>query len=198
LKQIILFGGGGHAVSCSDLIECANEYTIQGVVVGDSLKNITGFPTLGSDDDIAMLRSICDRALIAFGFIKDAQPRLQLAKTLIDFGYDCPPIVSPFAYVSDAASVNEGVTVMHMAVVNALASIGEFCILNTGCVVEHGVSLGAGSHVAPRAVIGGDCVIGSGVFVGAGAVVEQGSFVKDNTVIPANSFFRSDRGQGRG
>lgn len=57
-EQLILVGGGGHCLSCIDVIEAEGRFDIIGIV--DKKENIgktvLGYPIIGTDDDLPKLR----------------------------------------------------------------------------------------------------------------------------------------------
>ena len=81
LKRFLLVGGGGHAVSCSELIE-NNEQKIVGFF--DKSKNATlqkyGYDYLGNDSEIIKYLEHDVMWVVAIGQIKSPIPRMTLFK----------------------------------------------------------------------------------------------------------------------
>ena len=92
-KKIVLFGAGGHAVSCIDVIEEENKFKIECIfdknpknkyfknykVVQENEKNIQ-----------LMLSKKINNALISIGQIKTSKIRKKLFKKLKDKGFNFP------------------------------------------------------------------------------------------------------------
>ena len=187
-EKIILIGGGGHCMSCIDVIEREGRYTIAGIVDVPEKKqhNVLGYSVIGSDADLAQLTKTYPNVLITLGQIKSPTRRMELFNDLKQIGACFPTIQSPLAYVSPHAQVAVGTIVMHHALINAGASVGRNCIINTKALVEHDAVIEDHCHISTGAVVNGGATIGSGSFFGSGAVS------KEYTSIPANSFIKAN------
>jgi len=186
--QIILLGAGGHCRACIDVIEQEGRYAIAGVVDRCDMNaesSVLGYPMLGTDDDLAELRSRCDHALITIGQIASASVRLGLFARLRELDFTLPVVVSSLAYCSPHADVGDGTILMHRAVVNAGARIGVNCIINTGGLIEHDARVGEHTHISTMAVLNGKARVGSRSFVGSNATVVH------EVALPDDSFVRA-------
>ena len=186
-KPIIILGCGGHALSIIDLITKNKNYEIIGLVGknNDLGKNILGYPVIGTDEDLSNLRSKVDNAVIAIGQIKNSELRHKAYKLLKLCDYKIPKIISNNAYVSSHASVDEGSSIGHQAMINAGTSIGKCCILNSKSLVEHGCSIGDFCHLSTGVLINGDVKVGNNCFIGSGTVIREGVIIPCNSVIGA-------------
>ncbi len=188
-KEIILIGGGGHCVSCIDVIERTGHYRIAGIVdkkdrVGSS---VNGYKVIGTDDDIKRLCREYRNFIITLGQIESCARRRDIYRVIKRHDVVMPVIVSPMAYVSERATLGEGTIVFHRAFVNALASVGSNCIINTGSIVEHGSSVEDHCHISTSSVINGECRVGEGALIGSGAVLLNGVSVARGIVVGAGS-----------
>ena len=187
-KEIILLGGGGHCRSCIDVIESSQTFKIAGIVEqpGSNKTSLTlGYPVIGYDNDLAILKKRYDYALITVGQIGSSNTRQEIYNRLKKLGFTLPVIISPLAHVSKHAVLGEGTIVMHQAMVNAGAQIRKNCILNTRCLIEHDVKIGDHTHISTAAILNGEVVIGPGSFVGSNATIVQ------DVKLPANYFFKA-------
>ena len=187
-KEIILIGGGGHCRSCIDVIEAGNEFKIAGIVEQPGInknETILGYPVLGYDDDLEILREQYEYALVTVGQIGSSSIRQKSFYQLKRLGFILPVIISPLAHVSKHAMIGEGTIIMHQVIVNTGASIGRNCILNTRCLIEHDVKIGDHTHISTAAVLNGGSIIGPGCFVGSNATIVQG------VNLPENYFFKA-------
>tara|TARA_B110000046_G_scaffold28052_1_gene28795 strand:+ start:101025 stop:101663 length:639 start_codon:yes stop_codon:yes gene_type:complete len=187
--SIILVGGGGHCKSCIDVIEQENKYIIGGIVdvkekVGGT---ILGYSIIGSDDDLPQIAKKYDYFLITLGQIKSAEVRIKLFRQVKKLNKRLPSIVSPLAYVSQHAKIDEGTIIMHNAAINAGSSIGKNCIINTNSLIEHDSIIDNNCHVSTRATINGNCTIDSGVFIGSGSILNQGISITNSCIIGSGS-----------
>lgn len=193
--KLLLVGGGGHCVSCIDVIEREDRFSIHGIVdktgqAGEG--SVMGYPVLGDDDVLCKLREECDFALVVVGQIGSSVVRQRITSHLKELGYQLPTIISPHAHLSPHAFVGEGTIVMHGAVVNAGAVVGSHCILNSQCLVEHGAYVGDFVHVATGAMLNGDARVGDGSFIGSGATIIQGVSLSEERFVKANSLVVSE------
>jgi sugar O-acyltransferase (sialic acid O-acetyltransferase NeuD family) len=188
-KNLILIGGGGHAKACIDVIEQEGVYTIKGIIdlpekVGTE---ILGYKVIGIEDDIAALVKDNHYFLITVGQIKSARIRVRIWELLKSLNAQMATVISPFAYVSRYAAINEGTVVMHGARINTDAVIGYNAIINTNAIIEHDTIIGEHCHISTGAILNGGCSTGNEVFIGSGAVVNQGVSIGGNVKIGAAS-----------
>lgn len=187
--EILLVGGGGHAVACADVLEQEGKFHLMGYVGKETQdkKNIYPYTFLGTDDDLQALVSTCPHALVAIGQIETPNLRISIFQKLLDVGFILPAIVSPFAYVSPRATIGPGTIIMHGATVNAGAVIGRNCIINSQSNIDHEVMIGDHSHISTGAIINGGVVIGDGSFIGSGAVIKHNIKFGSNIFIQMGS-----------
>jgi sugar O-acyltransferase (sialic acid O-acetyltransferase NeuD family) len=193
-RSIVLFGAGGHARACIDVLEREGRYQIVGLVAGtpDDAEAVLGYPVIGTDADADALRSRAAHALVAIGQIRTAEPRQRLFELLKRCGYDLPAVVSPGAWVSPRARIGAGTIVMHGVVVNAGAEVGMNCILNNQALIEHDAVVGDHCHVSTGAILNGGARAGSGTFVGSGAVVREGVSLGERCLIGMGQMVLAD------
>jgi sugar O-acyltransferase (sialic acid O-acetyltransferase NeuD family) len=188
-NNLLLIGGGGHCKSCIDVIESQGKYKIVGIVDMEKRigQEVLGYKILASDKDVPQLVRKFKNALIAFSSDGNSQYRVNIFNSLKQSGYKFPSILSPLAYFSKNASIEEGSIVMHKAVVNASASIGRNCIINTMALVEHDSRVGDHCHISTGAVINGYCNLGQRVFIGSRSVIIDKISICDDVVVGAGS-----------
>lgn len=186
-KPIILIGGGGHCISCIDIIEQGGEYEIIGILdlpekVG---QNVLGYPIIGSEDELEKYLPDCNNFHITVGQIDNSLLREKIYLKVKDVAGILPVIVSPAAYVSRHAQIGEGTIVMHRAFINAGASVGKNCILNSNSLVEHEAEIGNFCHISTSAIANGQVKIGRGCFIGSNTVIGNDITITENVVIAA-------------
>lgn len=177
--EILLIGGGGHCHSVIDVIEQQGSYQIRGIVdvkarVGTQ---VLGHPVVGCDTDLATLRQQCSNAVITVGHIENNHLRVKLYSLVRQLGFDLPIIISPLAYVSPHARIQDGTVVLHQALVNAGAQVGLNGIINSKALIEHDVIVGNHCHISTAAVLNGGVFVDDNSFVGSNSVVIQGAKV---------------------
>ena len=189
MENILLIGGGGHCKSVIDIIEKEGQYQIAGIIDQAELYNtkILGYKIIGNDADLFELSKQYKYALITVGQVFSPKIRIKLFTLLKEIGFCLPTIVSPRAYVSKYASIEEGSIIMHDAIINASASIGANCIINTKAIIEHDAVIHQHCHISTGAIVNGATIIHQGAFLGSNAVTKEGIIIKENSFIKAGS-----------
>jgi len=187
-KEIILIGGGGHCKSCIDVIEAEEKFKIAGVVeVKEKSHKVSGYEIIGCDEDLPELAGRYKYFLITIGHIKSASKRKKKFEYLKSLSAVFPVIVSPSAYVSKNAFIDEGTIVMHKTCINAGVSIGKNCIINTGVIIEHDATIKNHCHISTGSIVNGECSIGQCTFFGSNSVTSNNIAIAKNTIIGAGS-----------
>ena len=194
MDKILLIGAGGHTRSCIDVLEEENQFEIAGLIEkSESISNESlGYPVIGTDDDLKVLRQQYKNALITVGQIKSPKIRIKLYKLLKELDFTLPVIVSPHAYVSKHAQIGEGSIIMHGVIINANAKIGNNCIINNRALIEHDAVIGDHCHIATGAIINGGVSVGNETFIGSGTVTKQAISIGKNCVIGAGVVLKND------
>jgi sugar O-acyltransferase (sialic acid O-acetyltransferase NeuD family) len=194
MDKILLIGAGGHARSCIDVLEEENQFEIAGLIEkGESISNESlGYPVIGTDDDLKVLRQQYKNALITVGQIKIPKIRIKLYQLLKELDFTLPVIVSSQAYVSKHAQIGEGSIIMHGVIINANAKIGNNCIINNRALIEHDAIIGNHSHIATGAIVNGGVSVGSESFIGSGVVTKQYISIGNNCSVGAGVTLKSD------
>jgi sugar O-acyltransferase (sialic acid O-acetyltransferase NeuD family) len=184
-EKIILIGGGGHCKSCIDVIEQEGKFQIAGIVdvPGKLHQKILGYEIIATDDDLPRLVNEYENILIILGQIKSPEKRINLFEKAKELGGRLPVIISPLAYVSKHARIEEGTIVMHHILINVDAQIGRNCIINNKAMVEHDAVIGDHCHIATGAIINGGVKVGPGTFFGSNAVTREYIEIGENAVI---------------
>lgn len=189
--NLVLIGGGGHCMSVIDVVEEEAKYQIKGILDTDTTVNeVLGYPVLGDDNEIENLIDENTFFIITVGQIKSYRVRKIIADKLDAVGAKKAKIISPHAYVSKHAYIEEGTVLMHDVIVNAGARIGKHCIVNTKSNIEHGAYVGDFCHISTCAVVNGDASIGSGTFVGSNATISNSIKITENSIISAGDFIK--------
>lgn len=194
MNPLLLVGGGGHCRACIDVIESTKQYQVVGIVEPprSALKELDGYPVVGSDDDLPNLRILGASAIVTVGQIGLPDLRIRLGTMIEELGLELATVVSPDARVSPRAEIGRGSIVMHGAVVGPGARVGGHCIVNSQSLVEHDAEVGDYCHISTGAIVNGGAAIGDASFVGSGAVVFQGCRVGRRCVIGGGTVVRHD------
>jgi sugar O-acyltransferase (sialic acid O-acetyltransferase NeuD family) len=191
-EPIILIGGGGHCISCIDVIETHEKYAIAGIIdVKENIgKKVMGYDVIGADEDLAKLSKTYQNYLITLGQIRNPQRRMEIYGFLEKLQVNMPAIFSPYARVSRHAKVGRGTIIMHHALLNAGSVVGNNCIINSKALVEHDAVIGDHCHISTACVVNGGVKVGKGSFVGSGAVCREYVSIPEFSFIKANSIYK--------
>jgi sugar O-acyltransferase (sialic acid O-acetyltransferase NeuD family) len=189
VKEIIILGAGGHCKSIIDVIELEAKYQIVGIIdnelkIGDK---VLSYEVIGRDEDLKKFREKYQYAIIGVGQIKTPNIRIKLFELLKSLNYSLPTIISPRAYVSKYAFIDEGSVIMHDAFVNANAKIGKNCIINTKAIIEHDVIIEDNCHISTGVVINGGVTVGKNSFLGSNSVTKESIVIEENSFVKAGS-----------
>jgi len=198
MENIILIGAGGHARACVDVVEQEERFKIAGLIDDspNAPTDIFRYPVLGDRSHLETLRSSFRFALVCIGQIKTPEPRINYFRVLRRLEFILPAVFSPSCYISKHAHVDEGVIVMHRAIINAGATIQKDCIINSGALIEHDAVIGQNCHISTNAVVNGGATVLRKSFVGSGAVIREGVLVGESCIIGAQSFVDRDISSG--
>jgi len=187
--DLILVGGGGHAKACIDVIRAEGIYNVAGIVdVEEKLHTrVLDHEIIASDNDLPGLLKKHQNFHVSLGIRKDFWIKVDKFEHLKQLGALFPVVVSPLAFVSDGASIDDGTIVMHNALINTGARIGKNCIINTAAVIEHDAIIGDHCHISTGSIINGKCQIGRRVFIGSNSTVIDFVEIADDVVIGAGS-----------
>ena len=188
MRNLIIFGAGGHAISCLDVIASTKKYKIKGYVSKRENKSLSKtIKWLGNDQYINKIKKT-DYAIITFANIgkKNLNNRIKIYNKLKKKGCKLPVIKSRNSYISKKAKIDDGTIVMHGVVINANVKIGKNCIINTKSLIEHDTTIGDHCHISTGAIINGNCKILSKTFLGSGSIML-------NNVVSKKKFFSSGK-----
>ena len=192
--ELLLIGAGGHCRSCIDLISCIPDFGIAGVVDrdGSDSKEVMGHSIIGTDSKLEVLLEKFNQVHITVGQIKTPKIRINLFNRAKSYGAEFPVLVSPSAYLSQTAKIEEGTVLMHLSIVNSSAQIGKNCIINNKALIEHDSIVGSHCHISTGALVNGGVVIEDGCFVGSGAILHEGVKVGADSIIGAGQIVKND------
>lgn len=188
--EIILVGGGGHAVSLIEsLPENVKIYGYTALAPSPRLP----FQWLGDEarqPELARLPYFFHIAFIYAGSPVMAKRRA-IIERFEQAGASFATLISPRAWVSPNSRIGEGSALLSGVIVNH-AVIGSNVVLNTGAIVEHDCVIGDNTFIGPGAVIGGGVTIGRDCFIGLGACVRNGIKIADDVTVGMGGIVTSD------
>ena len=191
-QEILLIGGGGHCRSVIDVIELEDRFKIGGVIDNNLPlgSKVLDYRVIGKDEDLIELRDSYQYALVTVGQIESFKVRVKLFELLKGLNFKLPTIISPRAYISRFAKIEEGSIVMHDALINANARVGKNCIINSKALIEHDATIEDFCHISTGAIVNGGVVIKQNSFIGSNATIREGLEIKENSFIKAGSLIK--------
>ena len=190
MKKIVLFGAGGHAKSCIDVIEQEKKFKI--IYLVDNLKKKINNYNILSEKKFEKNTNKKLNLFIAIGQIKSSLIRKKIYLKLLKKKFTFPKIISPRAYVSKKSQILEGTIIMHDCLVNSGSKIGKFCIINSKSLIEHDVKISNFCHISTKVVVNGNCNIGEGTFIGSGSILHNNVKIGKNCIIAAGSIIKKN------
>ncbi len=184
MKDLVLFGAGGHCKVVIEAIQKQGLYQIMGILDDDERllgKEHFGCRILGGrnwhfPDDCALIVTI------------GANPiRRDIADAFRRRGLPLGTAVDPSCQVSRGVRLGQGTVLLAAAIVSSDTVIGNNVVINTGAIVSHDCQIGDDVHISPGANIGGGAVIESGVLVGIGANILPRGRVGRDAIVAAGS-----------
>lgn len=185
MKKIIIIGCGGHAHSCSEVINNLKKYKITNYLTNnknDVNNKILFYSKLNL---IKFRKKNIKLAHIGIGQIKNLTKRTKIYNELVKLGFHLPNFISKHCYFSKSSKIGSGSIVMNNAFVNSNVKIGNNVIINNGSIIEHDNIINDDVHIAPGAIINGGVKIGKNSFIGSGAIIKQGLIIPPFTIIQA-------------
>jgi sugar O-acyltransferase (sialic acid O-acetyltransferase NeuD family) len=193
MDDIVIIGGGGHALSVIDTLISENKYNIVGILDINKKESLLGIPFLGDDSN---LQDVYDNGVrnvvIAIGGIGAFNNRVKVYNIVKEMGFKLPPIIDKTAQIGKGSCIAEGTFIAKGAVVNACSTIGKLSIINSLAVIEHECRIGEFCHIAPGCNLGGSVKVGNFTHIGIGSTIIQGVNIGDRTLIGAGSVVVKD------
>jgi UDP-perosamine 4-acetyltransferase len=188
MRDAVLIGGGGHAMSCLDGCD-AGDLRFVGYLSPEPDDRLP-LEHLGDDSALpALRRAGLSAAFVAIG---DNERRAKMSALVAGAGFDLVPLVASTARVSSYAELGPGSAVLHGALVGPRSQIGAGAIVNTAASVDHDCVVGDFAHIAPGSHLAGGVRIGTGTFAGVGVSVIPDVKVGDWAVVGAGAVVIND------
>lgn len=199
-KPLIIIGSGGHASVVADILLNQDE-KILATVSPDEIKDnspLKGIKRLITDKSLIDTYAPNEVDLInGLGALPGNDVRFKLFNYFTERGYKFKSVIASSAIIAGGVVLEDGVQIMHGAIVQTNAHISKNCIINTGSVIEHDCIIGCHNHIAPNATLSGGVVTGNKVHVGTGANIIQGLHIGQEAVVGAGCTVTKDVPKGQ-
>ena len=156
-KNLLIVGAGLYAVLASEIATDMGCFEKIAFIDDNAKTTPNGTVVIGTIEDISKFQSEYSNIAVAIG---DPQVRLCLLnKIKQETTYNIVSLISPKAYISPTAQINDGCFIEPMAVVHTGSVINTGCIISAGAVINHSSECLEGVHVDCNATVAGYCVV---------------------------------------
>lgn len=193
MKDVVVFGTGGHAKVVFDILQKQGLYRV--IAFYSLNENLAEFRGVKHFSQTEFANSPYKAGLVAIG---DNFKRHQLVQYIknIKSDFEFVSAVHPKATIADGVKIGQGSVVMAHVAVNSDSHIAEHCILNTSSSVDHDCIIDDFASVAPGAILGGNVKLGFASAVSLGSKIKHGCKIGENTVLGAGSLLLEDLNSG--
>ena len=191
MKNILIYGAGGHCVSLINLIEQSKKYKIAGIIGKKNELNdkILNYKINYTDSNLYLLSKKYKFLAISITYYSDLKKRDQLIKKLSKF-FKLPNLISPNVRISKHAKIGIGNQIFDDVIINAGSNIKNNCILNTKSLIEHNVIIENNVHISTGCIINGNCIVKDNSFIGSGSILKQGIKINKDKFIKIGSIIK--------
>ncbi len=176
-QHVLIWGGGGHAKVCIEILRAAGQFEPYGIVDGKLPvgSDVLGVPVLGHEATLEeFFRRGVRHATVGVGAVTYHQRRGTFFERLRAAGFQLPNLIHPRAAIDPSTRLGDGNQVFAHATISAAVRIGNGCIVNSGAVISHDCELADNVHLAPGALLAGGIKVGENTLVGMGAKIFLG------------------------
>ena len=192
MKNLYLFGGGGHSLSCIDIIQNQKIFKIKGVFDKkfSSKKKILSYPLIKENALLIKRLKGKNFGLVTVGQIKTPNTRIKIFSNMKEYGFKPATVISSNSKIYKNVKIGEGTIIMNGVIINPNVKIGKNCIINTGCIIEHEVIIEDHCHISTGTILNGGVMVKEGSFVGSKSTIIQNKIIEKYSVIPMGSIIK--------
>jgi sugar O-acyltransferase (sialic acid O-acetyltransferase NeuD family) len=162
MKEITLFGAGGHCYAAVALINSLGVYA-PSIIYDDApmTEEILEVPVIKYTGETLSYGPMC----VTIG---DNSMRKTIAEK---FNMQYSSFIHQSVAIYASSSIGNGTLVLPNSVIDASVTIGDFSIINNNATISHNTVVGDFCHIAINVAVAGGVKIGEGTLVGAGSVI---------------------------
>ncbi|MCW8889575.1 MAG: NeuD/PglB/VioB family sugar acetyltransferase [Sedimenticola sp.] len=185
-----IYGAGGLGLETMDILtSCINSGTVPPhacsfLVDNPEGKTVNGYPLVSFTE--------CDPTAKVTIAVGEPEIRSQLAEKCLAKGLVLSTLVSPHAYVSDSAVLDEGVVIAPFVSVQASAKISRNVAVNTQAIVGHHVTVSEHAVISSQVNLGGASAVGAKSYVGMGVLVRELLTIGESSIVGMGSVVHRD------
>jgi sugar O-acyltransferase (sialic acid O-acetyltransferase NeuD family) len=189
---IVIVGSGDHGEVAYDLVISAGIYEPV-AFINYSKEYASGelfdLPVLGISALEYLFKNSVESIYINTNSVNLTQELFNKANKI---GYQFPPLIHKFSYVSDLSSLGKNVMIGAGAIVGTNVNIGNFTkVLNSASVAHHSnignfCQISDGSRLSGKVTIGNNCLIGLNASIVNNIVIGDNSIINSGLTITTN------------
>jgi len=187
MRELWMYGAGGHARVIFDIIKTAGYFSVAGFIDDNETRSgehFLGYELITSRSKYETINSNL-KITNLFLSVGDNSVREKVAEKMK--GYDFPIIIHPGSTISEGAKIGCGTVIMPGSIIESGAIVGKHCIINNGAIIGHSCHIGDFSHISGNAVVSGEVIVGKGSLVAIGACITPQVTIGEKCVIGAGS-----------
>lgn len=192
-NEIVLIGGGRHAISVISTITALNGIIVGYVDESEFLEQEFQIKRLGTDNEY-LKNPLLHKS--HFCVVGDNHRRETLQRKYTSFNLSFTNIIHPSAIIEARTNLGIGIFIGAFAYVNGLVKIGDGAIVNNHGNIEHGCEIGSFAHIGPNACLTGEAKVGERSFVGAASVLLPHIIMGTDVTCGAGSVVTKDIADG--
>ena len=192
MKDLIIFGSGGHSRSVVSVANKMQKWNIVSIVdfnFNGTKENIFDVPVESFDEVINKINPSKTDVFIAIG---NNIERFKAYKKIKKYNFSFPNLVHPLAFLDPTSKIGNGNYIGQFSNLGAYAKIGDFNIINTNSNIEHEVSIGNFNQLSPGSIICGRSTLKCKIFMGANSVIIDKLKIAEDTTIGAGAVVIKD------
>lgn len=190
MKDIFVYGTGGHARVLADLIKNCSDYKLSGFITQEEAPSglLLGVPLISEKSF-----QIVDGMALALG-IGDNAARAEVYNKIKALNSNAffPSLIHSSALIASNVKIEEGAVCMAGTIVQSGSHLGIQCLVNTGAQIDHDAKIGNFSSIGPKAALGGNVHIGDYSSIGLGALIKHGIHIGNDCVVGMGSVVLKD------
>jgi sugar O-acyltransferase (sialic acid O-acetyltransferase NeuD family) len=196
MKEILIFGSGGHAkVIYSEIIKnkklkflgFVDEKKKRGEIIINQKKK---YYNLGKISEV-IKKNNNFRGIIGIG-LNFMRKKVYEDIILLNKNFKFEKIVSQDAIINSNVTIGDGTFIVSGSVINIGTNIGTHCVINTACAIDHDNLFENFSSTGPGVRTGGNVVVRKNSYIGINSSVKQGVEIQNDTVVGAQSYVNKD------
>jgi sugar O-acyltransferase (sialic acid O-acetyltransferase NeuD family) len=196
VKDLVIWGSGGHARELVDIVQALNEDRRRFELLGflDDDPSRIGARVVDEHVVLGGFQWLSDqhvRPLVAMG-VGVSATRWRVARRLEPLGITYATLVHPAAVVAPHVELSAGVVVAAGAILTSNVQLGAHTHMNIASSASHDCRLADFVSVAPGARLAGNVTVATGADIGASAVAIPGCCIGAWTIVGAGAAVVAD------